>query len=301
MIAPILGPDGTPLVLLTTTIAAFSSEPLFVNAERVKNIFDKFLTGIPSGTIKYVIPTAFSEEWRSYNSTWKEKIRNSLSTEGTRTRKITAFHINDSGASAASVGFSLEGRPNGNDFPDASTLLQITLPYPQEPDERWAKQITDAFLAFVDEFSPDYAYCSPSFSYSELHKGEAFWQIRKLSNRFLGVDVQINDLTRLWIGHRTRGARWLTALNKELFDQVMDLNTNDISSITIKSLSNATVLIASKMPQLVDIKRKQKSAGLSQMAQLLEPITYFDEIDLLSHYAAFQESILRKWERRFLK
>ena len=57
---------------------------------------------------------------------------------------------------------------------------------------------------------------------------------------------------------------------------------------------------AGTRPEIGDTNRNIDTPLLRAVARVLEKITLFIELNLLSYVANFDDDLLRRWERRFL-
>ena len=113
----------------------------------------------------------------------------------------------------------------------------------------------------------------------------------------------MNEMTQLDIGTRVRGARWVTLLGPgplERLGGIGAIRKALPSTVEVCDVASIAMIRAGKTPELGDKNRKLDTPLLRALARVLEPITLFREVDLLSHFANFDEDLLDRWERRFL-
>jgi hypothetical protein len=70
--------------------------------------------------------------------------------------------------------------------------------------------------------------------------------------------------------------------------------------VEVRQTGGVVIIQAGRVPELGDRNRQQDLPLLRAVARLLEPVTLFRELDLLSYFANFDEDLLQRWERRFL-
>lgn len=293
----------TGVVCLRNGVTAAFFLDRFVHecSDALTEVFDRFVAFVPPGSIRQAVVSATSEEWRDADPAAMKRMRDSLAPAGAKKRKFTAFRFNDNGSEAPQYGFRLVDRDK-DDEGQSRTLVELTFP-PSAVDEAHVEALVDLVMEFTAMLAPCYGYVSPSLLPADGAVTEGFLEMRSLALRHPGYDVAMNDLTQLRIGTHARGARWLTILGPALLEAVggeAALRKQLPSAISITPVGQALVLRAGKTPELGDGNRRQKTPLLSEMAKALEPITLFNEIDLLSYLADFDEDLLAKWERRFL-
>jgi hypothetical protein len=131
----------------------------------------------------------------------------------------------------------------------------------------------------------------------------AFMEIRHIAQRYPGYDVAVNDLTQLDIGARVRGARWITLLGPALAESLSGLDAIRAAlpaDVDVRDVAGIAMIRAGRTPELGDTNRKVEMPLLRAVARVLEPVTMFREVNLLSYFANFDDDALRRWERRFL-
>lgn len=283
-------------------LAFFISKPIYEISVPLTELLNRFVQNLPIGTLKWMIASATSEEWKQINDDSISHLILTLAPEGMRKRKLTGFVLNDSGADAPGYSFDLVGESCDENFPDAAVLVQMTFPL-----EVLQKDFLETFVHQVRDYSeiisPTYGYCAPVLLTSELHREEAFQKIRGLVIRYPGYDVQMNEMTRLDIGMRVRGARWITFLGTELTERlggVEVLSKFLLKPIAVERLKACVMIRAGNHPEIGDINRCLDTPLLRNVAKVLEPVTLFDEVDMLSNLADFDEEFLQRWEHRFL-
>jgi hypothetical protein len=182
-------------------------------------------------------------------------------------------------------------------------LLQINFPASYADDDR-----VDALFSLVttlaQRLEPVSGYCSPSLLPSDAHQSAAFLALRPLALRFPGYDVAMNDLAALELGDRVRGARWISLLGPAPLAALGGLDalrTALPKPIEVLDLAGTVAIRAGRLPEIGDVNRREDTPLLKAVARALEPITLFSEVDLLSHFADFDEELLSRWERRFLE
>ena len=295
--------ESGQVLMRSGIILAFFLEPFVYECSKaLTSAFDRFLQAVPPDSLKWAVINATSEQWREVDPKVMKRIRDSLAPNGARKRKFTAFRVNDAGDEAPQYGFTLSDRDKDEEQPVSRTLVQMTFPPGAADEER-----VDAFYSLVAEFTavlqPAYGYCAPALLPSDARQTAAFVEIRRVAQRFPGYDVAVNDLTQLDIDARVRGARWITMLGPAL---ACALGGSDAmrralpAQVEVRDVAGTTMIRAGRTPELGDVNRKLGTPLLRAVARVLEPVTLFGEINLLSYFANFDDDVLRRWERRFL-
>lgn len=271
-------------------------------SEALTAVFDRFVATVPTGNLKWAVVSATSEQWREVDAKVMQRMRDSLASNGARKRKFTAFTVNDFADEAPQYGFTLSDRDKEEEQPISRTLVQMTFPPSFVNEDK-----VDALCGLITEFTtllrPAYGYCAPSLLPCDARKMAAFAEIRRVAPRHPGYDVAVNELTQLDIGSKVRGARWITLLGPTLAASIggLDVIRKVLpAEVDVVNVAGTTLIRAGKTPELGDSNRKLGTPLLRAVARLLEPITLFGEVNLLSYYANFDEDVLSGWERRFL-
>jgi hypothetical protein len=178
-------------------------------------------------------------------------------------------------------------------------LLQIAVPMPATADQtaRWE----DLFRRIAGGFPFDTGYASPALVCTdEMNKVRAGEVIAPLALRFPGFDVPNNQWTAAGIGVLSRGARWLSFLSDR---QAAKLDPQMLSAppegVRVDQEGGMLVVRSSPEIQLGDVNRNQWPDGLPWVAELLRPVTRFDDQYLLNLFRK-DPALVSRWEHRFL-
>jgi hypothetical protein len=266
------------------------------------DLLDAYLQMIPAGTLKWAVPSATAEQWRALDAATLARCKAALAPEGAAKRRLTSFHLSDCGAAAPTYAFDLVGMPRGEDFPEAVTLVQMSF-----PTELVDEDVVEQFVAQVRKMGQmiDFSsgYCAPALLFSTLHIEDAYSNMRGLALRHPGYDVHGNDRSRLRIGQRSRGARWITFLGPALLARLggQDALQRQLPSpITVEDVGAGVLIRAGTAPEIGDVNRRLEVPLLRAVAKALEPVTWFGEPHLLAYFANYDEALLERWERRLL-
>jgi len=294
--------SGTVDVRNGVTLTYFLEQFVFECSDALTAVFDLFVAGTRPGMLQWAVVNATSEQWRPVDEAVIKRMRDSLAPVGARKRKFTAFRVNDYGDEAPQYGFTLADRDKDKDQPDSLTLVQMTFP-PVVVDEAHVENL----CGFIDQctalLKPVSGYCAPSLLPSESRQSVALAKIAGIALRHPGYDVAVNDLTQLDIGHKVRGARWITLLGPALQERLGGIEQVKRAlpkEIEVRDVAGTATIRAGKTPELGDRNQQVDTPLLRDVARLLEPITLFGEVDMLSNFANFDDNLLRRWERRFL-
>jgi hypothetical protein len=296
-------PVSGQVLMRNGIILAFFLEPfVYECSEALTAAFDLFVATVPAGSLKWAVVSATSEQWREVDANIMQRMRDSLAPTGARKRKFTAFSVNDFGDEPPLYSFTLSDRDKEEDQPVSRTLVQMTFPLSTAEDGN-----ADTLYSLVAEFTallkPAYGYCAPGLLQGDTLQMASFAEIRGFALRYPGYDVAVNDLTQLDIGSRVRGARWITILGPDLTDKLGGPGAFRKTlplEVEIRDVAGTTMIRSGRTPELGNTNRKQETPLLRAVARVLEPVTLFGEVNLLSYFANFDEDMLRRWERRFL-
>ncbi|SFU99461.1 type VI immunity family protein [Pseudoduganella namucuonensis] len=295
---------STGLVLLRDglTLAFFSGRALDELSDGLIAALDLFVEAIPADTLAWAVVSATAEEWRELTPALMKRMRDSLKPPGVGKRKRTAILVNDAADAAPRYSFTVAGGPRDERFPEARTWVQMTFP-PAMAENGQTERTFELVLAMARLLQPDYGYCAPALVTSATDLDFGYASAKGIALRHPGYDVEINRMSRLDIGGLTRGARWITLLGPELTRRLRGIAAIRAAlppPIDVRDEEGVVVIRAGAIPELGDTNRRQDTPLLRAVARLLEPVTKFGEIDLLSYFADFDEDLLRRWERRFL-
>lgn len=294
--------NGKVLVRAGVVLAFFLEPCVHECSEALTAVFDRFLSLVPAARLRWAVVNATSEQWREVDAKILRRMRDYLAPSGSRQRRFTAFRINDFGDEAPQYGFTLSERVRDPGYPDSRTLVQMTFPL-----DMVGAESSGTLCGWIDEFAtllqPAYGYCAPGLLASDARQTAAFMKIRPLAQRYPGYDVAVNDLVQLDIGDRVRGARWITLLGPVLTERLGGIEAIREAlpaDVMIHEVEHVAILRAGLVPEIGDVNRRQAIPMLRAVARVLEPVTLFDEVNLKSYFANFDDDLLRRWERRFL-
>ena len=100
-------------------------------------------------------------------------------------------------------------------------------------------------------------------------------QARPLAIRHPGYDVEYNEASRLRLGRRVRGARWLTFAGKEITDKLggrAGLRGALSNAIAVEPLGSGLIIRAGELPELGDVDKGIGVPLLREVAAALEPV-----------------------------
>ncbi len=288
------------------TIAFFLPIPLDAVVDSLRLAFDQYLKTTPINLLKWCSVGADSEEFRPVTAKTMDQCRALLTKESARKRKLTAFEIfdGDQDGDAPSHGFIVLGNPTDKREPLETNLVQVYRP----SDEVSTPEKADEFVEWVKNFCSGlpfiYGYAAPGLHWSEGSQIDALTDARALAKRYPGFDVQYNELTRSDLDTMTRGARWLTFLGPALVAKlggVSAIETISSEDITVLPAGHGVLIRAGAVPEIGDRNRKRDTPLLRRVANLLRPVTLFDEPGLRDTVFAMDDpDFFADWELRFL-
>lgn len=296
--------DGSVYLRGATLAAFFLEKPFHEAAPAVLSVFDDYLALVPAGALRWASVGAASEEWKPAGKTTFDRARAQLAPAAAK-KRLSSFELQsgDEGGEAPEHAFTTIGGPVEKEFPDEKGLVQMVFPAAAVDGPK-----ADAFAARIKALAAKlpyaYGYASPSLQIAELHAPEGFTEAKALAARYPGLDVQNNESSRSELGNRTRGARWLSFLGPAL---VKKLKGEDAirkalpKAVAVEPAGAGLLIRAGDAPEIGDANKKLKTPLLRAVAELLEPVTYFEEQGLATTDFGFEDpDFFKAWERRFL-
>jgi hypothetical protein len=297
--------SGTLYLRDGVTLAFFLPPPLEATAPQVLAAFEEYLNRLPSGALRWAAVGASAGEWKPFARSTVGRCRALLAPEAARKRYLTAFELSDGdqGGDAPGYGVAVVGQPVTPDAPNATNLVQFFFPAAVTAPGRVEEFVaTASALAALLPYRSGYG--SPALQVSELHQAQALAEARALAVRYPGYDVQYNQLGRLEMDAKVRGARWLTFLGPDLVSALGGeeaLRHALPAAVSVRPVGHGLLLRAGEYPEICDANRQAGTPLLRAVAAVLEPVTRFgEEVLLATNFAADDEDFLRRWERRFL-
>jgi len=285
-------------------LACFVQRPVHEICEAVTSMLDEYLSCIPAEALKWAIPNASAEQWKSVDQKTLPGIKKLLDPQGAKARDLTSFRLADSAGEAPAFEFRFAGKPKSYKSPPACSLVQMVFPI-ETAREAYVDGLVERVKRLSAMIDCAYAYCSPALLYRELRLVYAYPDLRGLAMRHPGYDVQ-NNLQAAWgmnMGTRVRGARWITLLGTQLQAQLggaAKVERTLGGAFGIELVGSALMIQAGRIPEIGDTNRREDTPLLRSLAKVLEPVTAFDEKDLVFGRFEDDDVLLQRWERRFL-
>lgn len=286
-------------------VAFFLRKPLHENIEGVLQVFEMYLSAIPTDAIKWAGIGAGSEEWRPFTKNTFDKCRSAMVPSTVKKRAMTAIEIagSDQAGDAPIYAFTLIGAKPDMDAPNEMDLVEMCFPS-TFADPASVEKFVATLREMATKLNFVSGYASPALLYSEVGEGKAMVESRGLAMRYPGLDVQKNKLGCMDIDHRIRGARWVTFLGADILKKLggqKKLRAVLSADISIDILLAGVMIRSGTEPELGDRNMQLDTPLLRSLAKALEPVTMFMEPVLLaSYFADRDEAMLTAWERRFL-
>ncbi len=183
------------------------------------------------------------------------------------------------------------------DYPRAN-LLELCVPLPDstKETEHWEA----LFRKIAADFPFDTGYAAPALVPTGK-KRESGDVIAPIALRFPGFDVPNNQWTAGEIGMLSRGARWLTFLSVEQADKLDEgLLSAPPDPVRVDRDDGMVVIRSSPEFQIGDLDEDRWPEGMPWVAELLRPITRFDDQYLLLLFRK-DPSLVSEWEQRFFR
>jgi hypothetical protein len=285
--------------------AFFLPTPIHETVKEIARAFEAYIAMIPPDALRWESVGANAEEWKAFSKTTVKRCLAQLDVAAAKKRELTAFHLTDGneGGEAPGYGVWLEGGKKDSDWPDQTTIFQVFFPSGAANDP-------DAFVANVRTLAamlPYHSgYASPALHYApDLLRNVAMNKARSVVARYPGYDVHANETACLDQDHKVRGARWLTFLGPDIVKELGGrTKVEDALSrpVIIEPVGHGLMIRAGKEPEIGDVAKKVGTPHLRMVAKILEPVTKFDEDELIGVGFAKNKTdpFLPKWQRRFL-
>lgn len=285
-------------------VAFFLPGPINQSVSAIDRAFDLFLAMTPKDTFRWASVGASSEEWKPFSDSTIARCKAQLRPDAAAKRKMTAFELVDSevGGSVPHYGITVLGEPLDGKLPNERTLFQMSFPISLaiagNVENFIAKLVEIAAVLPVDS-----GYGSPAIQWAQFDRDTAIKQSRAIVAKHPGYDINLNTTGRTWIGSRVRGARWLSFLGPQILEALGGsdaLRKKLPTPFEVQSVGSCVMVRAGRLPEIGDTARSVDTPLLREVAEVLEPVTAFEEVVLLGSLADWDKDTLRKWERRFL-
>ena len=287
------------------TVAFFLPPPIHESVDGLRKAFELYLNTIPPGALTWSCVGASAESWSRVSKTTFARCLAQLEPAPAKARRVTAFKLTDGdvGAEAPGYGVIVVGSPGGEPrLPDEQNLIQMTFPF--EVVDVGAADTFVGFCRQVAELLPYVSgYAAPGLQWAMLYEGEAMQEARPLAIRHPGYDVEHNEMTRLRLGKRVRGARWLTFLGKEIAGELggyAGLRGALSNAIAVEPLGSGVMIRAGELPEIGDVNKGIGVPLLREVAAVIEPVTVFNDLGLFGNFADRDQDYFDRWERRLL-
>src|SRR5262245_5773047 len=170
-------------------------------------------------------------------------------------------------------------------------------------EEKGTETVFKLALEMAADVPFNSGYLSPAVSWSyesDLHLARKI--IGPLGLRHPGLDISFNASSSYKIDKKTRGPYWVTFLGPPLLeslgseDELKDLKR----PIAVHRLANGVAVRAGDEPHVGDVNRNDKPTELRAVAELLEPITFFEDKAIETYLFGDNADTFQRWDRRLL-
>jgi hypothetical protein len=283
-------------------VAFFLPAPIDSVVTQIRSALEDYLKRLPPDVLRWSSVGAGSEEWRAVNKNTFRRCFDQLDAEAARKRSLTYFELRDGeqAGDAPGYGVLVLGNRVDPDFPNERGVVQFHYPSDVlEPDllESFVADMVSMAetLPFISGYASPALFCASP---------EAWREARATVKRYPGYDLQDNSNGCSEIADRVRGARWLTFLGPELVKELggpVKVRRSLPEPITVTPVGHGLMVRTSIAPDLFDVSRNPDISSMKALAELLEPVTLFDEGAIYcTEFAGQDDDLLRHWERRFL-
>ncbi len=302
----ILDENGTFLVRDGIILVFFIQLPFHEIASDLEKVFNIWIASVPNAMITWAYSMT-AEVPSKVTSKTIAKFREQFDPNKSSKKDLSGFILQGDEKYNPSYRFDVEGSKqieNDDSIDPETNMVEMLFPANYLLDRG-----ADAFVAMAVEMARalryDSGYASLSLNWPvDSVRRKAAQKIVPIALRHPGYDVHMNSSTRFVLGHRSRGARWLTFLGDGL---VAKLGGRDSlvkkldPEIQVIEAGAGVAIRAGTEPLPGDVNRSDTLPLLCSVARAIKDVTYFNDEIMLPHMFAADDDRLERWEKRFLK
>lgn len=291
--------DGE-LLVRDLIVAAFFCQKKFADvAASFAEVFERWLARTPEEGRRWATVGPDADTFKPVNARVMTAARDQLNVAKAKRRDMAALDIGGPEEINPAHRFSFEG---DNDLEDDQTC-SLEIRFPREAAEKSAVESTVAFLRELAELLPfDSGYAAPALAWGvDSQLTEYYLKAKPLAFRHPGFDVPNSESTNFSIGTKLRGAYWLNFIGPKALkklDGAAGLSKALGKGFTVDALKRGVMVRCSTLPEVGDTNRGQPLPELRKLAQVIEPVTLFDDRSLIQLFMDPDASA--RWERRHL-
>jgi hypothetical protein len=296
---------GSVLVRDNFVLAFFCCRDFKTMADAVRGVFDEWLAVIPADALQWTLIGSSASEIKPIAKTSLDRCRDQMDPAKAAKRPLSAFVVFGPEVDNPSYRFNLDGaaKVESNKAVDAETNV-VEMRFPAEFVASFG---ADAFVELAVKFAAQLPYDSGygSLALSPARQGNAramFDVLGPLALRHPGYDVYQNSSSRIGLGRRSRGARWLTFLGAAPLKKLggaKALRALLDPSVEVIDAGGGVALRAGRKPEPGDVNRKKDLPALRAVAKAIEAVTRFGDNFMIKFFQGDADKRDR-WERRFL-
>jgi hypothetical protein len=296
-----LDEDGDPMVRENVILAFFVKRPPQDIAPAIRQVLQRWMTMLPGGAPTHALIGADASSFRKFGKATMARVEGELDPVALAgPRDLAHLRLQASVEIGPDWRFMCSlMREAGDPETPNTNLIEMLFPPAATTDPA-------AFAAMLREIAAvlpfDSGYAAPGLSWcNDNTQSKAGRIIGPLALRHPGYDVSDNDTTANHLGDRCRGARWITFLGPALVAELGGRATIREAlgdEIALEDAGEGLAIQAGAEPEIGDANRKQGTPLLAEVAQVIEPVTFFDDrfLDILFGKDAEKRDA---WERRF--
>jgi Protein of unknown function (DUF3396) len=296
-------PTGWLLARDNWVIAFFCQVPFPDMAAGARAAFDLWRAAVPADAIKHALVGTTATQPKKVGPKTVAQCLDMLVPAKAAKRPLSAFEIGGPQPFNADYWFQVVGNLDLTLRGEVvkSNLVEARLPTEFVTD-RGGDAVAELARGFAAALPYSSGYASPALSFmSDAKMTAAAKVIVPAAFRYPGYDLHHNQNTRYFIRGRVVGARWLTFLGPELVKLLGGRKslTAALPGVTVEPAGHGLMLRAGAEPELGDTNRRIDTPLLRAVAQVLEPVMFFENTQLEDLFGEDSDR-LERWERRFL-
>jgi Protein of unknown function (DUF3396) len=294
--------DETLLVRQAWLLAFFANRPIPEMGEGAAYAFDEWIRIVPRKEIRWSLIGSSASEHKQVTEKTFGQCRSMLDKPKASARSMTAFELLGPEKFNPAFRFMVVGEGSLDAGSTYNTLMEIVLPW-EFMDTLGIEPLVNLSLKVASNLPFDSGYLSPALNWGKDSKRrEAGEAMIGHAMRHPGLDVHMNDATRLRLGKLARGGRWITFLGPDsikVLGGAKKLAMAVNPGADVINTGAGLALRAGKTPAIGDVNRKDDLPLLRSVAQSIESVTYFNDRLLQTALFPRNADAYYRWERRF--
>jgi hypothetical protein len=291
--------DGDLLVRDALVAAFFCQGPYPHVAPAFGRVFEEWFAQAPADAKRWALVGPDAEEFKALTPKGLARMRAEFDPERIGSAEICGSDV--LGPQKINPDHRLTYKGLSDASRGRACMLQL-----RSPSEAANVDNVERYVAAIHRIATqlpyDSGYASLALTWGVSSQKRAFArEARRWAFRHPGFDMPNNVSSDFTIGHKLRGAYWLTFVGPRALETLggaAKLRAALPTEVTVVRAGVGMMLRASQLPEVGDVNRLDKLPVLRAMAKVLEPVTLFGD-KMLNNLFVDPESRAR-WERRHL-